>query len=82
MTNTILSNLVASVSELKKHPMQVINEAKGEPIAILNRNQPVFYCISPDLFELLMDKFEDEELSQIIKTRSHENEIEVDIDDL
>lgn len=82
MTHVILSDLIASVSELKKHPMRVINQAKGKPIAILNRNQPVFYCISPDIFELLMDKLEDEELLKIINARADEKEIKVNINDL
>lgn len=82
MAHVILSDLIASVSELKKHPMQVVNQARGQPIAILNRNQPVFYCISPELFELLIDKLDDEVLAEIIASRSGEQEIEIDINDL
>jgi len=82
MTHLILSDLVASVSELKKHPMQIINQAKGKPIAILNRNQPVFYCIPPEVFESIMEKLEDDELVRIVAARSNEREIEVSIDDL
>ena len=82
MINLVLSNLIASVSDLKKHPMQVVGQANGRPIAILNRNKPVFYCISPTLFESLIEKIEDEELAQIINARSKETEITVNIDDL
>ena len=82
MTNIILSGLIASISDLKKHPMQVINKAKGQPIAILNRNQPVFYCISPSMFEALLDSADDEELGKIIRNRAHEPEIAVDINEL
>lgn len=82
MTNVILSNLVTSVSELKKHPMQIINQAKGEPVAILNRNQPVFYCVTPEIFEFLLEKLENEELTQLVNRRSTEREIQVSIDDL
>lgn len=82
VTHTILSDLIAGVSELKKHPMQVIRKAKGKPIAILNRNQPAFYCISPDMFEAILDKLDDEELTQIINERTNEPDIEISIDDL
>ena len=82
MTQVILADLIASVSELKKHPMQVYNQAKGRPLAILNRNQPVFYCISPIMFEALIDRLEDEELAEIISSRKGESEIELDISDL
>lgn len=78
----IFSNLVASISELKKNPIHVMHEAKGEPVAILNNNIPAFYCISPDLFELLIERLEDEELVDLILKRSNEKEIEVSIDDL
>ncbi len=82
MSDVILSDLITSVSELKKHPMQVINGTHGRPIAVLNRNKPAFYCISPALFEALIEKIEDEELAKIVQARSGEQEIEVNIDDL
>ncbi|WP_439235199.1 hypothetical protein [Lonepinella koalarum] len=31
-------------------------------MAILNRNKPVFYCVSPELFAYLQDAIEDFEL--------------------
>jgi antitoxin StbD len=82
MTNIILSDLVSSISELKKHPMQVVDQACGRPVAILNRNKPVFYCVSPAMFESLMERIEDEELIKIINSRIGEPEIKVDINDL
>ncbi|MCT4635972.1 MAG: type II toxin-antitoxin system Phd/YefM family antitoxin [Rickettsiales bacterium] len=82
MSSVVLSDLIASVSELKKHPMQVVSQAQGKPLAILNRNKPAFYCISPAMFEALIEKIEDEELIRLIQTRSGEQEIEVDINDL
>jgi len=82
MSNVILSDLITSVSELKKHPMQVIKEAQGKPIAVLNRNKPAFYCVSPAMFEALLEKIEDEELVRIVQARSKEEGIEVNINDL
>lgn len=82
MTHVILSDLVASISEFKKHPMQIVKEAKGDIIAILNRNQPAFYCISQQMLEALYDEIEDARLVEIVKSRQNEEVIEVDIDDL
>ena len=62
--------------------MQVINGTQGRPIAVLNRNKPAFYCISPAMFEALIEKIEDEELVKIVQARSDEQEIEIDINDL
>ena len=56
MSSIILSNLISSVTELKKNPMQIFNQAQGKPLAILNRNKPAFYCISPALFEALIER--------------------------
>ncbi|MFA0284624.1 antitoxin, partial [Vibrio sp. 10N.222.55.F12] len=50
--------------------------------AVLNRNQPAFYCVPADAYEMLMDKLEDIELTQIVKEREHSEEIEISIDDL
>jgi len=80
----VLSSCSASISELKKNPTALLNEAEGSPIAILNHNVPVAYLIPAETYEWLMDKLEDSELAQIITDRANEKgkEIEVDIDEL
>jgi antitoxin StbD len=82
MTNLILSNLTASITELKKHPMATVNSAEGEPLAILNRNEPVFYCVPTKMYEAIMDVLEDVQLAETVRERANEEEIEVDINDL
>jgi antitoxin StbD len=78
----ILADNSTSISELKKNPMAVIEQADGFPVAVLNRNQPAFYCVPADAYEMLMDKLEDIELAQIVKEREHSEEVEISIDDL
>jgi len=80
----VLSSCSASISELKKNPTALLNEAEGSPIAILNHNVPAAYLIPAETYEWLMDKLEDSELALIIADRASEKEkaIEVDIDDL
>ena len=80
----VLSSCSASISELKKNPTALLNEAEGAPIAILNHNVPAAYLIPAETYEWLMDKLEDSELAQIIQERvgEKENAIEVSIDDL
>ena len=84
MTTTyfVLADVTAGISELKKNPMAVVQQGDGAPVAILNRNQPVFYAVPAKAYELLMDKLEDIELAAIVKERENQPEIEVDIDDL
>ncbi len=80
----ILSSCSASISELKKNPTALLNEAEGSPIAILNHNVPAAYLIPAETYEWLMDKLEDFELAQIVTDRASEKRraIEVNIDEL
>lgn len=82
VTHPILADVSAGVSELKKNPMAVVEQGDGAPVAILNRNEPVFYAVPAEAYELLMDKLEDMELAAIVEARKDQPEIEVNIDDL
>ncbi|HEB93575.1 MAG TPA: type II toxin-antitoxin system Phd/YefM family antitoxin [Gammaproteobacteria bacterium] len=80
----VLSSCSASISELKKNPTALLNDAEGAPIAILNHNVPAAYLIPAETYEWLMDKLEDSELAQIVRDRADEKEqaVEVNLDDL
>jgi len=80
----MLANCSASISELKKNPSALINEAGGEPIAILNHNVPSAYLVPAETYERLLDVLEDHELAEIVKARQHEKSeaVDVDLDDL
>ncbi len=82
IVHPILADVSAGISELKKNPMEVIRQGEGAPVAILNRNEPVFYAVPAKAYELLMDKLEDLELAAIVEERRDQPEIEVDIDTL
>ena len=82
MTHMILSNMTASITELKNHPMATVNSAAGEPIAILNRNEPVFYCVPTKMYEAMMDVLDDLQLAKLVHQRADEEEIEVKLEDL
>ncbi len=82
MPNQIFAEMTASVSELKKNPMDTVASGGGFPVAILNRNETAFYCIPAEAYEVLIDKLEDLELAKLIKEREHEERIKVDINDL
>jgi antitoxin StbD len=82
MAHRILTSTSASVTELKKDPMNTVAAGKGFPIAILNRNEPVFYCVPRKAYELLMDKLEDLELNAIADARKGQEKIRVSLNDL
>ena len=82
MVNTVLSETTASVSDLKRDPMGTVAAGDGFPVAILNRNEPAFYCVPAKAFEAMMDRLDDIELNAIADTRSAEKVVKLSIDDL
>ncbi|MDZ7923588.1 MAG: type II toxin-antitoxin system Phd/YefM family antitoxin [Marinagarivorans sp.] len=82
MTSQIFANIAASISELKANPMKVVASGQGMPIAVLNRNEPVFYCVPAKAYEAMLDLIEDRDLLTIANARANEESILVSIDDL
>ena len=82
MLNPIYSKYIASISEFKKSPMDVLKNANGETVAVLNRNEPAFYCVPAARYADLIDLIEDLELAQIAEERKNEPRIWVNIDEL
>jgi len=82
MVHSVLAEVTTSISELKKNPMAVVEQGEGFPVAVLNRNQPAFYCVPAEAYEALMDKLEDVELAAIVEARKDQKEIAVTLDEL
>ena len=80
MPNIILSDMSASVSELKKNPMATVNAGEGLPVAILKRDQPAFYCVPAQLYEQMLEALDDQELVKKVTERHQQPLIEVDLD--
>lgn len=80
MPSIILSETSASVSELKKNPMATVSAGDGFPVAILNRNQPAFYCVPAELYEKMLDALDDKELVKLVEERSSQQLLDVDLD--
>ena len=80
----ILSNYSASISELKKSPSLLIEEAGGEAVAILNHNKPSAYLVPSALYESMMDIIDDYYLAQEVRGRLNDGEegIKVELDEL
>jgi antitoxin StbD len=81
----ILANVGISISDLKKNPAAAIEAAKVEQVAILNRNKAVAYLISPEVWDHIMDVFEDQKFAREFGDRLDdplEDSIAVSLDDL
>lgn len=82
MAHQILSETAASISELKRNPMGTVAAGEGFPVAILNRNEPAFYCIPARAFESMMDRLEDLELNAVADARADQKRVKVTLDEL
>lgn len=82
MAHQILSETAASISELKRDPMGTVAAGEGFPVAILNRNEPAFYCIPARTYEAMMDRLEDLELNAVADARAGQKQVKVKLDEL
>ncbi len=60
----VLAEACVSISGFKSNPAAVIAEAQMRQVAILNRNRPVAYVISPEVWEHLCDLVADRRLAE------------------
>ncbi len=82
MTYQMLTDVAASISELKANPMKVVASGQGLPVVVLNRNEPAFYCVPAAAYEAMMELIDDMELLKLVKARQAEESVKVSLDDL
>ncbi|PCH96273.1 MAG: plasmid stabilization protein [Rhodobacteraceae bacterium] len=82
MVHAIFADMTSSITELKKNPMGTVAAGNGRAVAILNRNEPAFYCVPADEYQAMVELLEDMELNAIADSRANEVGIPVDINDL
>ena len=79
----ILTLHAASITDFNRDPMGIAHASEDGAVAILNRNQPAFYCVTPALFEYFQNLAEDAELGRIAEERlATLDPVEVSLDDL
>jgi antitoxin StbD len=71
-----------SISELKKNPSAIIQNAEGFAVAVLNHNRPAAYLVPVAAFEAMMDLLDDQVLAKLVKERQNEATVKVALDDL
>ncbi len=52
----VLANRSVSITELKRSPSAVLEQAGSEPVAVLNHNRPAAYLISPQVYEAMLER--------------------------
>jgi antitoxin StbD len=69
MAHRVLTEIAVSISGHKKNPMATVSAGDGMAVAVLNRNEPAFYCVPAKAYEQLMDLVEDLELDRLTDSR-------------
>ncbi len=80
----MMAGMSASITEFKANPNAVMLQSEGEAIAVLKCNEPCFYAVPPELFEVMSEAMED--LALLLQANARLNDdkklIDVNLDDL
>ncbi|MDO8314998.1 MAG: type II toxin-antitoxin system prevent-host-death family antitoxin [Rugosibacter sp.] len=52
----VLASCSVSITELKRSPSAVLEQAGAEPVAVLNHNRPAAYLLSPKVYEAMLER--------------------------
>lgn len=52
----VLATRSVSITELKRSPSAVLEQAGSEPVAVLNHNRPAAYLLSPEVYEAMLER--------------------------
>jgi len=52
----VLATRSVSMTELKRSPSAVLEQAGAEPVAVLNHNRPAAYLLSPVVYESMLSR--------------------------
>lgn len=78
----ILSRNSVSVTELKRNPSAVIGAMDDDAVAVLVHNKPSAYLISAKAYEQLLERLDDLELAEVVRSRATEKRVKVTVDEL
>lgn len=78
----LLANCSVSVTELKQSPSAIIEQANGQTIAVLNHNRPAAYLVPAATYAAMVERLDDLDLAQLVRSRTSEPSVVVDWNDL
>jgi len=82
MTHTIFARTTVSMTDLRRNPSGILDDAGDAPVAVLNHNKPAAYFLSASAYEALLERLDDVELVQIVKGRQGGKTVKVKLEDL
>lgn len=82
ITQSIYARTTVSITDLRRNPSGILEDAGDSPVAVLNHNKPAAYLLSARAYEALIDRLEDAELTAIVKQRQGGKRVKVTLEDL
>ena len=81
-SHAIYATTTVSMTDLRRNPGAILEDAGDNPVAVLNHNKPTAYLLSAKAYEALLERLEDAELTQIAKLRQGGKRVKVKLEDL
>ncbi len=81
-THAIYARTTVSMTDLRRNPSGILEDAGDRPVAVLNHNKPTAYLLSAKAYEALLERLEDAELIQVVKRRQGGKRVKVKLEDL
>ncbi|MCP1442319.1 antitoxin StbD [Pseudomonas sp. GGS8] len=78
----VLAERMISISELAENADAVMRDTQIGPIAVLDNNRITAYLVSADLYEAILNRLDDFDLSALICARSQETGEPIKLDEL
>jgi antitoxin StbD len=82
ITQTIHAKTTVSMTDLRRNPSKILEDANDMPVAILNHNRAEAYLLSAKAYEKLLDLLDDVSLIKTIQSRRGGKTVKVNIEDL
>ena len=82
ITQSIYARTTVSMTDLRRNPSGILDDAGDSPIAVLNHNKPAAYLLSAKAYEALLERLDDAELTKIVKQRQGGKRVKVTLEDL
>lgn len=81
-SHAIYARTTVSMTDLRRNPSAILEDAGDTPVAVLNHNKPAAYLLSAKAYEALLERLEDAELTQVAKQRQGGKRVKVKLEDL
>lgn len=80
----VLTQISTSLSEFQIDPTLMLHKAKGQPFAVMKNKKVLFYVLSADLYEQILEQIWDHANSAELLRRSADriDAVRVNIEDL